>query len=499
MRTGSAPTDRSLSPETTIGILARSPRARCAVCLARATLAAHLAHRDRRNPPHVRARVACHRPASLVVPVVAQERAQVFDAAQVQVGPLDPAFEALFDLDGDAFPDAVGALFGTASGVIGTYRNDGSGRFLPVRSTSVPTWFGASVILPGDFDGDGRRDDFVLGTKNLVGCYYFDGVGPPTTVGPQAGPGGTSFRDLAVADLDHDGKDDVVVISTAGSPSTLRIATHLSTAPGTLPTIHATTVAGYGAGLRLLALADGTHVAMVLGYAPAQILPVLIGSNGATFTVSSPLTVTENLDDAAVGDLDLVLFGRPSGPGEYPIVRQANLAFAVEPARLGGPATGLADIDGDGDLDGVCCGGGGGGPPLPNQRASNFEISIHDGAGGFAPSFMIAGLGARHIAGAADVDGDGDVDLVAGRVVYFSDGAPRPRPANRSTSVWFGGESLVGGLRDGDGDGDIDHSITPVRRPSEHGRARLRLHPLDEPGRRTVPARDDDRRLRRGW
>ena len=71
--------------------------------------------------------------------------------------------------------------------------------------------------------------------------------------------------------------------------------------------------------------------------------------------------------------------------------------------------------------DGAGCGGGGGGGPTstPNVVLSDFQISLNDGTGAFDSSFKIAGLGAEHIAGAADLDADGDVDLVAGRVVYY--------------------------------------------------------------------------------
>ena len=57
--------------------------------------------------------------------------------------------------------------------------------------------------------------------------------------------------------------------------------------------------------------------------------------------------------------------------------------------QIGGPATHLIDVDGDGDLDGLCCGGGSG--PYPNEGSSTFQVALNDGAGVFAPAFPIAG------------------------------------------------------------------------------------------------------------
>jgi hypothetical protein len=407
--------------------------------------------------------------ASLVVPLVAQESRRVFDAAQVQVGPLEPAFEALFDLDGDAYPDAVAALFGTASGRIGTYRNDGTGRFVPVWSTGIRGWFGENFLVPGDFDGDGRRDDFVVGVANTVQVYCCDGVGPPTVAGPQvAFPGGT-LRDLEVEDLDRDGRDDVIALGTDAqtTPATTQLVAFLTTDPAGQPTIHPLVVSGSRSRIRTLHASAGHAVTMLLSTTSGELVPVVFDAVSRAWQASAPIAVERALGDPAAGDVDgdgdqdLVLFGVPLGNGRFQVVRQDAGAFTAEPGAAGGPATGLADVDGDGDLDGVCCGGGGGGPPLPNHRASTFEIAINDGAGRFAPSFRIHGLGARHLAGAADVDGDGDQDLVAGRVVYFADGPLRADPFGHWQPRWFGGEGDLSGPRDGDGDGDADVAVSP--------------------------------------
>ena len=122
-----------------------------------------------------------------------------------------------------------------------------------------------------------------------------------------------------------------------------------------------------------------------------------------------------DLDDDAVvfvdGTSDSCALLRQTAPG----------ALTLESFSPGGPATDLADVDGDGYLDGVCCSGGGGGPTLvKNTSPATFMVCLNDGTGSFDMALPFPGLGADHIAGVADFDGDGDTDLLAGRAVLVN-------------------------------------------------------------------------------
>src|SRR5262249_42313747 len=112
-----------------------------------------------------------------------------------------------------------------------------------------------------------------------------------------------------------------------------------------------------------------------------------------------------HMPDSAAGDVDgdgrddVVLFSMRDG---YRVLAQvAPGEFELGPVQQGGPATELADIDRDGDLDGTCCGGGGGGgpqsPTYDPHMASKFELSLNDEQGHFAPAFSLPSLASEHI------------------------------------------------------------------------------------------------------
>ncbi|MEM8712061.1 MAG: VCBS repeat-containing protein, partial [Planctomycetota bacterium] len=100
---------------------------------------------------------------------------------------------------------------------------------------------------------------------------------------------------------------------------------------------------------------------------------------------------------------------------EYTVVRRQGPAdYAIDPPRAGGPASQLVDIDGDGDLDGIHCG------ERQHSDTYGFRVCLNDGTGLFGPSIFVPTGYAARIAGAADVDQDGDLDLIGASCVLFN-------------------------------------------------------------------------------
>jgi hypothetical protein len=388
----------------------------------------------------------------------AQESAAVYDAPLVVLQADEVPFTALLDFDGDGDMDAVGdwripVFLGTAKRRFALYLNDGTGRMTRVFDSGTvndPLTAGPHPVEAiygiGDLNGDGR-DDFVLAYGRTVMVVHGNSQG--TVAVSQSWVRPLYVRDLVVTPVDADTAPDLAIMDDDGVELHLNQGGTFGASAATIPL-----PVWPGSALRAGQMNGvGGNDLVVVSSIAAGIFPW----NGAGFDfqlyahdVADAMSAVGDVDGD--GDDDLVLFGM-SG---YRLLRQlAPSVFALEPVVAGGPATGLADVDLDGDLDGVCCSsGGGGGPVIQNSLDSTFEISINR-SGVFDPAFKIPGLGARHIAGAADMDGDGDVDLVAGRVIYFSRGGLQQSPHPGGT--WT--DPHPSKLADMDGDGDPDRDF----------------------------------------
>ena len=364
-------------------------------------------------------------PLVLTGVALAQESQQLF-RVPVVVGQDDERFETLVDLDADGDLDILGWWWQGTSPLdeveVSARFNDGSGAFAPGWAIDVEFPIsGDTDFAVGDLDGDGR-DDFGVRMYGELRLFQGNGTSPPTPFATHAIP--SNAKNFVLADFDQDGDDDV-----AHSGNTAQV--WLNNGPGQPLTLgddfplqftpnfgHMTVVDANG---------DATPDLMHIGQLGGQAVQFhFIGGGQEIGSLTVPhgfVGVEERMlttgDVDADGDQDVVVF---CASGSYALVRRTGpAAWSAEAVEVGGPATDLADIDGDGVLDGVCCGGGS--PTEPdNDEATAFELSLNDGSGRFAPAFQIPGLGSHHIAGAADVDGDGDTDLVAGRVVYYADG-----------------------------------------------------------------------------
>jgi hypothetical protein len=405
----------------------------------------------------------------------AQESVAHFDAPVV-VTDSGRRITALLDFDGDGDLDAAGWWqHATNAFRVSTWTNDGAGRLdlgFEVSTTSSSAYT-LKDLATGDVDGDGL-DDLVYaagGVADVIDYYVADGTGGFVFPAAWWVSEPSLVTDLLIADFDGDGRGDVARTNVAGQ---LRIALTLPSGPAapasiTLPSsgehilfradVNGDSTPDLGVAIHGL----GTVLAFfpVVGGAPTA-GPVFVLPG-----VADPMPAAGDIDGD--GDEDIVVFEMT----QYRVLRRTGPAtFALEGPVAGGPATDLVDVDGDGDLDGVCCGGGGGGgggggtPLPPNSAPSIFRVSRNAG-GVFAPAFEIPGLGAEHIAGAADVDADGDVDLVAGRCAYYAPGPLLAAP-QAPTGVASPSERRIADL-DRDGDLDLQVALASVHRNSADG------------------------------
>jgi hypothetical protein len=373
------------------------------------------------------------------------------------------------------------------------WRNDGNGQMTEVFSslinaydvkkftTSPPVMFGAA----GHFNND-SFEDFVLGSGEGHSISLSLGDGQFTRT--DTIEANNSIIELAAADFDGDGLDDRLALTSESNSLFIKI--YLADGGSLQLPIQ---LSPFGNRELLIVETDGDALpdfALVKG-TTARIFSI---ENG-TITDGQSLVSTATSNGQAMwadgdvdanGSEDLTCFGRLNGTGDIAevVTKSVSQVWAANPWQAGGQAEFLADVDGDGDLDGVCCAGGGTtDPTYPKLNFnSTFQVALNDGTGVFADAFSFEGMGSTQLAGVADFDADGDAYLVAGACIYYSDGPLVRTPVLSQISL---SQNYIDVDRDGDLDISATYSFKPdfeYRLNQGNGQFSTSYSPITEPG-----------------
>ncbi|WP_419191710.1 FG-GAP repeat domain-containing protein [Engelhardtia mirabilis] len=380
--------------------------------------------------------------------------------------PLQPLLDVghqLGDVDGDGDLDR----FETSAGSIRLSLNDGDGDLLAPVQMSVPSIAAISRAVLADLDGDGDLDCVARGGETpasgvLVVALWSAPTGPFVESGtaplaPQTHP---EYTYLAAGDLDGDGDDEVVsVLTEASGVWTLtpwdwdgaQLVPGPSQSFGSflntfgVPLICGDLTGDGRADVVVAALEASQSKALVFTSNAGQLLAPVATGLGAF--VSTELHLGDREGD---GDLDVL--SASAGPQGFGSALQwlrndGSGSLQLTPASFFGELDGLVvatgDWDGDGDSDAVGPRGmfenlGGSFAVAASVPTLNAPVAVADASGDGLADYLAAGrlmvgdgtfdLGPDafldHVDRAFDLDGDGDLDLLApgfDQAVYAGD------------------------------------------------------------------------------
>jgi hypothetical protein len=326
-----------------------------------------------------------------------------------------PSSFALADVSSDGKLDLVvtSSTGNTASVLLG----NGNGTFQSPVAYTVGQ--GAAFVAAADLNGDGKLDLLVSNaTDGTVSAVLGNGDGTFRTAPSFALPG-DGPNAVAVGDVNRDGKLDVAVPLEAVSETAIL----LGNGDGTFAQASGSPFATGGAEPIAAAIADVNSdgkLDLVVANHTGDSVSVFLGNGDGTFTQASgsPITVGHGPSAVAIADVnrdgipDLVVANETDGTVSVLLGVTGTGTFAAaasSPISLtaGLQPTGIAiaDVNAHGKLDlAVSC---------ANATGTNVVVLLGDGTGNFPTlesSLSVTG-GANAIA-AGDLSGDGIIDLV---------------------------------------------------------------------------------------
>jgi hypothetical protein len=332
-----------------------------------------------------------------------------------------PNSVAVVDVNGDGRPDLVVANRGNDT--VSVLPGNGDGTFQTGQTISLPAGSAPNFVAVADVNGDGKPDLVVVdyGSPGATppvdsSVSVFLGKGDGTFTLNQTIPVGPLAYAAAVADLDGDGKPDLVVASKgkdAGGQYDVSVFRGDGTGSFALAQ-----VCPVGPSPVSVAVADvngdGRPDLVVADNAPNQptagAVSVLLQNNNGTFGPARSFSTGRY--PTAVAVADFTGDGMPDiavtnfGDGDVSVLpQQADGTFGPQqtyPVGAYPNGMALADVNGDGRPDLV----------VANLKSSTVSVLVADGHGSFLPHQDFSAGSSPDAVAVADVDGDGKPDVV---------------------------------------------------------------------------------------
>lgn len=288
------------------------------------------------------------------------------------------------DVDGDGRMDVIATGGGPDAGVVAWWRNDGGDPSGWAQQTLAQDFMGASGVVSGDFDGDGNTDVLAAAINDSeIAWWQNSGTDPVAWTKHTITDGFQGVQSVMAADLDGDGRLDVLGGSGPDGENRDQVAWWRN---------------------------EG-------GNPPAWTKQIIAPG----FTFAHWVYADDVDDDGRIDVLGMSYSGNEvawwrNGGGTSPTWTKQTIDGGFTHALT----VCTADMDGDGDLD-----------VLGTAWTPDHEVAWWEAVGTFPDIEWRKHVIADSFTGAwpliaADLDGDGDQDVVAGADVLNSGGQSAP-------------------------------------------------------------------------
>jgi hypothetical protein len=338
-------------------------------------------------------------------------RTPTYTAAKIAIDADYAASVFAADMDGDGDMDIVSASY--ADDTIAWYENDGAENPTFTAADIATSANGAYSVFVADMDNDGDID--ILSASiidDAIAWYENDGAADPSWTAADIATSADGARSVFAADMDNDG--DMDIVSASKEDDTIAWYENDGAAN---PSWTAADIATSADNVRSVFVAD-------------------MDNDGDMDIVSA------SYNDDAIAWYENDGAANPSWTAAD-IATSADGAYSIF----------AADMDNDGDMD------------ILSASYNDDAIAWYENDGAANPSWTAADIttsaDGAHSVFAADMDHDGDMDIVSASAAdntiawYENDGAANPSwTAADITTLAYGAESVF--VADMDNDGDMD-------------------------------------------
>ena len=354
----------------------------------------------------------------LVLPQETPQRFPPFTAADIDTSADSARSVFAADMDGDGDLDIISASL--LDDTIAWYENDGNADPTFTATDIATSADGAYSVFAADMDGDGDMD--IVSSSfydDTIAWYENDGNANPTFTAADIATSADGARSVFAADMDGDGDMDILSASQLdntiawyendGNANPTWAAADVATSAAGAFSVFAADMDGDGDMDIVSASYDDDTIAWYENNGNANptwtAADIATSADGAIFVFAADMDGDGDMDILSASLLDDTIAWYENDGNANPTFTAADITTSADGAH----SVFAADMDGDGDMD------------ILSASYLDDTIAWYENDGNANPTFTAADIATSADAAtsvfAADMDGDGDMDILSASAV----------------------------------------------------------------------------------